>query len=222
MPYTVYLSNIPMPVTPSKIETKIKNQNTTLNLIDGSEINIIKPPGLTEFSFELLIPQMKYPFAAYPDFVAEIVNDSKHKYSEAFSGKNFVEAQYYLDFLEILKRDQKPFAFKIERSTPDNIKLFETKVELDVTLEEYSIIEDAANGFDLTIPVRLKQYNPYAAKTEDKARQPRLTHTVKQGDTLWGICKRFLGDGSKYPQIAKLNDIKNPNLIKVGQVIKLA
>ena len=217
MPYTVYLSNIPMPVTPSKIETKIKNQNTTLNLIDGSEINIIKPPGLTEFSFELLIPQVKYPFAAYPDFVAAIVNDSKLKYSEAFAGNQFVEAQYYLDFLEILKKMQKPFPFRIERSTPDNIKLFETKVEMDVTLEEYSIIEDAANGFDLTIPVRLKQYRPYLSQKVDIT-----SYTVKQGDTLWGICKRFLGDGSKYPQIAKLNDIKNPNLIKVGQVIKLA
>lgn len=217
MAYTVYLSNIPMPVTPSKIETKIKNQNSTLNLIDGSEINIIKPPGLTEFSFELLIPQVKYPFAAYPDLVAEIVNDSMLKDSEASAGTQFVGAQYYLDFLEILKRDQKPFPFKIERYTPDNKKLFETKVEMDVTMEEYSIIEDAANGFDLTIPVRLKQYRPYSAQKEDIT-----VYTVKQGDTLWGICKRFLGDGSKYSQIAKLNDIKNPNLIKVGQVIKLA
>lgn len=217
MAYTVYLSNIPMPVTPSKIETKIKNQNSTLNLIDGSEINIIKPPGLTEFSFELLIPQVKYPFAAYPDLVAEIVNDSMLKDSEASAGTQFVGAQYYLDFLEILKKDQKPFPFKIERYTPDNKKLFETKVEMDVTMEEYSIIEDAANGFDLTIPVRLKQYRPYSAQKEDIT-----VYTVKQGDTLWGICKRFLGDGSKYPQIAKLNDIKNPNLIKVGQVIKLA
>lgn len=217
MAYTVYLSNIPMPVTPSKIETKIKNQNSTLNLIDGSEINIIKPPGLTEFSFELLIPQVKYPFAAYPDLVAEIVNDSMLKDSEASAGTQFIGAQYYLDFLEILKRDQKPFPFKIERYTPDNKKLFETKVEMDVTMEEYSIIEDAANGFDLTIPVRLKQYRPYSAQKEDIT-----VYTVKQGDTLWGICKRFLGDGSKYPQIAKLNDIKNPNLIKVGQVIKLA
>lgn len=217
MSYTVYLSHIPMPVTPSKIETKIKNQNSTLNLINGEEINIIRPPGLTEFSFELLIPQVKYPFASYPNFVAEIVNGIKQEDSERFVG-----AQYYLDFFEKLKMDQKPFSFIIERFTPDNIKLFETKVDMDVTLEEYSIIEDAANGFDLTIPVRLKQYRPYVGDSAGKGIQHRLTYTVKQGDTLWGICKRFLGDGSKYSQIADLNGIKNPNLITVGQVIKLA
>jgi nucleoid-associated protein YgaU len=104
---------------------------------------------------------------------------------------------------------------------------------MNVTLEEYSIIEDAANGFDLTIPVRLKQYRQYSALEynpllPDKAKgatntnsNKTKTYTVKKGDTLWGICKKYLGDGSKYPQIAKLNGIKNPNLIMIGQVIKL-
>ena len=47
------------------------------------------------------------------------------------------------------------------------------------------------------------------------------THTVKNGETLWAICQKELGDGSKYAEIAKLNNISNPNLIRVGQVIKL-
>lgn len=47
------------------------------------------------------------------------------------------------------------------------------------------------------------------------------THTVVKGDTLWAIAKKYLGDGSKFPELAKLNNIKNPNEIKVGQVIKL-
>ncbi|MHB8064468.1 MAG: LysM peptidoglycan-binding domain-containing protein, partial [Ruminiclostridium sp.] len=73
MAYTVYLNEVAMPVTPSKIEMKIKNQNKTINLIDGSEINILKAPGLTEFSFELMLPQAKgYPFAIYP---AEVIHD---------------------------------------------------------------------------------------------------------------------------------------------------
>ncbi len=217
MGYSIYLNDVLMPVAPSKIEMKVKNQNSTLNLINGEEINIIRPPGLTEFSFELLIPQVKYPFAVYPNSMDGLVANLKAEDSERFFG-----AQHYLGLLERLKKDTKPFKFKIERSRPDSIELFETKVDMDVTLEEYSIIEDAANGFDLTIPVRLKQYRPYAGNSAEKGIQHRLTYTVKQGDTLWGICKRFLGDGSKYSLIADLNGIKTPNLIKVGQVIKLA
>jgi LysM repeat protein len=45
---------------------------------------------------------------------------------------------------------------------------------------------------------------------------------VKKGDTLWGICKTYLGNGSLYPAVAKANGISNPNLILVGQKIKLS
>lgn len=45
--------------------------------------------------------------------------------------------------------------------------------------------------------------------------------TVEKGDTLWGIAKTYLGSGTKYQQLADYNNIPNPNLIYVNQVIKL-
>lgn len=47
------------------------------------------------------------------------------------------------------------------------------------------------------------------------------TYTVKSGDTLSKIAKRELGDAKRYPEIATLNGIKDPNKISVGQVLKL-
>ena len=44
-------------------------------------------------------------------------------------------------------------------------------------------------------------------------------YTVQRGDTLWGIAKKFYGNGSKYPEIAKANNISNPDIIHTGQVI---
>lgn len=46
--------------------------------------------------------------------------------------------------------------------------------------------------------------------------------TVQKGDTLSQIAKDYLGAASKYKQLATLNNIKNPNLIYVGQKIKLS
>ena len=46
------------------------------------------------------------------------------------------------------------------------------------------------------------------------------TYTVKKGDSLWKIAEKCLGNGSKYAQIAELNNIKN-NFIYAGQVLKL-
>ena len=44
-------------------------------------------------------------------------------------------------------------------------------------------------------------------------------YTVVRGDTLWGIAKRFYGNGSRYPEIAKANNISNPDIIHTGQVL---
>ena len=48
-----------------------------------------------------------------------------------------------------------------------------------------------------------------------------INYVVKRGDTLWAIAKKYLGSGTKYPQIASQNKIKNPNLIYPGQVFKI-
>ena len=44
------------------------------------------------------------------------------------------------------------------------------------------------------------------------------TYTVKKGDTLSAIAKKY---GVTYQFLAKINNIPDPNKIYVGQVIKL-
>ena len=45
-----------------------------------------------------------------------------------------------------------------------------------------------------------------------------ITYTVQAGDTLSGIASRC---GTTYQELARINNISNPNLIYVGQVIKI-
>ena len=49
------------------------------------------------------------------------------------------------------------------------------------------------------------------------------TYTVKKGDCLWNIAKKFYGNGAKYTKIYNANKskIKNPNLIYPGQVLTI-
>lgn len=42
-------------------------------------------------------------------------------------------------------------------------------------------------------------------------------HTVVKGDTLGAIAKKYYGDGNRYSEIAKANNIANANIISIGQ-----
>ena len=215
MAYSFYLDNTVLPIAPSKFSVSIQNKNKTVELINDKQINILKLPGLTDISFEFVLPNSKYPFVT-----------------------NWQPPQYYLSVLEKLKVNLQPFQFVIARSLPNGQPSFATN--MSVSLESYEIVEDAENGFDITVKVNLKQYRPYATQTVEiktsvdgskvsveknaraQTKQPDKTYTVQKGDTLWNIAKKYLGDGSKYKQLATLNNISNPNFLSVGQVLKLS
>ena len=216
MAYTFYLGSLRLPVSPAELQLNTKNRNDTITLIDGRELNFLKAPGLTEIKFEALIPAVKYPFATYDG--------------------GFKNQKYFLDELERLKNSKAPFLFHVSRERPDGTGLFDTK--MNVSLEKYSIKEEAENGFDVTVEIELKQYvevkamplklldDGTAAVEEERetanSPEPKQdeSYTVQSGDSLWAIAKRYYGDGSKYKELAAANpDISNPNLIYSGQSI---
>ena len=45
--------------------------------------------------------------------------------------------------------------------------------------------------------------------------------TVKAGDTLSAVSKLFYGNANKYPQIAKANNLDNPDNVRVGTELSL-
>ena len=55
-----------------------------------------------------------------------------------------------------------------------------------------------------------------APKTESAGK----TYTVVHGDTLRMIAERFLGKGSRYKEIVKLNGLKS-NVLMSGQVLQI-
>ncbi|MEG2050886.1 MAG: LysM peptidoglycan-binding domain-containing protein [Oscillospiraceae bacterium] len=223
MEYDVYLDKILLPIAPPKIQMKISNQNKTLNLINEGEINILKKAGLTSVDFEVLLPNVQYPFATYKD--------------------GFIKADFYLASLESLKTSQLPFQFIVSRRFPDGRPLNGTNIK--VSLEDYQIVEDAKNGFDLVVSISLKQYRDYSTKAcaiifdsptprasfapnRETVNSPApktnaKTYKVVKGDCLWNIAKMFYGNGNQYNKIFNANrdKIKNPNLIYPGQVLTI-
>ena len=210
-----------MPQTPAKLSVKISGKNTTVTLLNEGEINFLKYPGLTEITLPLVFPMLTT--SKRPD--------------------------YYLTLLERAKTQKTTTQFIMTRTTPAGQLLFDTNIK--VSVEDYTIEENATNGLDVSVEVKLKQYRDYSTKTvaikttvkhNDSKDTPVVkktatvkttrpattapkvrTYTVKKGDTLWGIAKKYYGNGAKYPTIydANKDKIKNPNLIYAGQVLTL-
>jgi nucleoid-associated protein YgaU len=61
------------------------------------------------------------------------------------------------------------------------------------------------------------------AMSHDEAVEVQQTYTVVAGDTLSKISKHFYGDASKWKPIWEANksQIKNPDLIQIGQVLTI-
>lgn len=211
-----------LPVTPSKLQIKIENKNDTITLINDGEVNFLKKAGLSTVEFEVLLPNVNYPFAVYTD--------------------GFKKADFYLKKLSQLKTDCKPFRFIVTREQPNGIPMFSTN--LNVSLEEYTIKEDAKNGIDILASIKLKQYRDFGTKTckislvnstqnvvatgtRETTNSPLPTtaqvYTVVKGDCLWNIAKKFYGNGAKYTIIAEANKniIKSPNLIHPGDILTI-
>ena len=221
--YDFYLNKCLLPVAPPKLSVKINNANETVTLINEGEINILKKAELTDIEFECRIPQEKYPFAVY---------------KSGFKG-----ADYFLDYFESLKTSKKPFQFIVCRKRPTGKRLFDTNIK--VSMEDYKITEDAKNGFDVLVKIKLKQWRDYGTKTVNiffNMENPKAgfepqgeattspapaaaqTYTVVKGDCLWNIAKKFYGNGSKYSIIYNANKSViggNPNLIYPGQVLTI-
>lgn len=209
MAYIFYLDGIALPVTPSRLNIAIKNKNRVSTLLNGEEISILKSPGLREISFEALFPQKQYPFSYYPD--------------------GFLPSNFYLQKFEAIKRDKKAVYFLASRTNEKGRLLYDTNIL--VSIEDMTVSESAENGIDCVVSFKLREYKSYKLKeysvtTNNAAntvprevKTPAKSYTVKKGDCLYNICKTELGNGNRYKEIAKLNNISNPNLIYPGQVI---
>ena len=208
--YHFFVGNLELPYAPSELKVKIGSNNKTVDLINGSEINVLKNPKLTEIEFEIELPRgRQYPFA--------------NKLQSPIK---------FTDYFEKLMLNKTPTKLVIVRTPPNggvgNTANGFASSTWTVSLEGYDIKESAENGFDMKVSLRFKQYVSYGTvkqkivvkptTTNNKNNTPKpavkkpakkvnknKSYTIKSGDTLWGISHKFYGSGSKWKTIYNAN-----------------
>jgi nucleoid-associated protein YgaU len=107
------------------------------------------------------------------------------------------------------------------------------KPDLKDTLKSFRLKQDTINTFVGLVAVIVFGFiglNYFTNRQQENATPPVgneetksevKTHTVAEGDDLWKIAEKYYGDGFKWEEIARANNITDPNLIEKGQTLSL-
>ena len=214
--YKVYFDSgttrLVLPINPEKIEVKESQANQKFEILETGQIVVATHSVLNQYNFECELPSTPPHYSETPGY--------------------FITPDEYLKVFRTWREYKKPMWFIASNGIGDDIH---TKV----LIESIGITEKAGEEGDKYLSFQLIEYREFTTRkqgkivgeavqfikaespTEDNPKRPR-EYVVQSGDTLWGISKRFYGDGSKYNSIYEANPkIKNPNLIYVGQVISI-
>lgn len=200
------------PITPSELSINVGSNNKVVSLVSGGDINILKSPSLVEVEFDARFPMRQYPYA-----------------------RTFSPFKNYWDTFKELKEKKQSFRFIVARTTPDGKRTWDTN--LLMALESVELQETADEGDDVIVTFKLKQFKEYGVKTvkisnstssststtttKTETTRPTnnktsksQTYTVKQGDCLWNIAKKYYGSGAKYTVIYNANKTVIENTAK--------
>lgn len=202
--YHFFVGDLELPYAPSELSVSIGSNNKTVDLINGSEMNILKSPKLTEIEFTVELPRGR---------------------QYAFANK-LISSKTYTDYFEKLMLTKSPTKLVITRPNPSLRRIgiggtsrdFESTV-LNVSLEGYELKESADNAYDVSVSLKFKEYVSYGTvkktytsnttkKTVETVNKPVpqvKTYTIVKGDTLWGISRKYYGTGTKWKTIYNAN-----------------
>lgn len=76
-------------------------------------------------------------------------------------------------------------------------------------------------GQKLTIPDVTSELATTVTETSDTNAISGATYEVVKGDNLWNIAVRAYGDGYRWVEIARENNLVNPDLIHAGNILVL-
>ncbi|MFQ3550176.1 MAG: LysM domain-containing protein, partial [Armatimonadota bacterium] len=77
-------------------------------------------------------------------------------------------------------------------------------------------VADQKSEENISVPVEITEFSEETQKIDDVKE-----YTIKSGDTLGSIARKYYGNAMLADKLAEYNDIKNIKSLKIGQVIKI-
>lgn len=203
---------INIPVLPAKLNVSSPGKNERVTVLELGEVLLLRKKGLRILSWESFFPVSKAPYTVGQIRDPVSIVQAIQKARDQKSPVRFLITGTDLDCNLRMGID----SFEYEERSGElgdlyyTIKLYEWK---DISPKRIVLPEKKEE------PAKTKE-----PERPGKPEQTSKTYTVKPGDCLWNIAKKFYGKGSDYTKIYNANKGKigsNPNLIYPGQVFTI-
>lgn len=208
--YNAEKEKIQLPVLPERFETRNGSSNSSMNISGLGEIVIMQSRPALQFSFSSFFPATKFPGVQVGSLTKPLTLVQKiNEWKTSKKPVHLIATACGVDLYASIE----DFSYSEEGGDPGTY-------QYSITLKEYREITVRQVKVDIPKAVAtVKKTEPRV----DNTVQPR-TYTVKSGDCLWNIAKKFYGNGAQYTKIYNANKGViggNPNLIYPGQVLTI-
>lgn len=204
---------IQIPVLPAKLKVTSPGKNETTTVLNLGEVLILRKKGLRTVAWDSFFP----------------VNEAPYVTGRITDPVEIVQA------IQKARDKEKPIRFLITGTDLD--------INVRMGVETFDYEERSGELGDFYYSIKLSEWKDYSprrivlpaapekpaqaqepARTGEPPAAAAKTYTVKSGDCLWNIAKKFYGKGSDYTKIYNANKGViggNPNLIYSGQVLTI-
>lgn len=216
---------VQLPVNPEDVTITGGANNSTSDTVGQGEINDLGFPTLKELTISSFFPK---------SYNGELYINT---------GGNFRNPDYYIKFFEDIKKAREPFRVIITDINVNmlvSIENFEytyqygtDDVDYSLELKEYKehnirVLKPSGSGYVTSDSVQQVASASVTNTNSNRSVERSIpkTYTVVQGDNLWKIAQKYLGDGSRWQEIYTYNNNKsiiggNPNLILPGMELSI-
>ena len=191
-----------LPVTPSSYEIDHGINNEKISLTELGDIFLPGKRYMMNIVLDCLFPAQKYSFN----------NEGA-----------IIDPYFYVKKFEDWCDNQAILRFIISETNVNTTCFIESInfSERDGTGDIYAKLKIAQYRVLKNISTQISKDTGNKQRNEDIKKEKTKSYSVVKGDTLSAICRKFYGDANLYNKLAKYNNIKNPHLIFVGQVITI-